>query len=254
MMHIVLMNTNEFRKAALSCAGVIESAHMGHPDFRIGGKIFATLGAPNDDWAMVKLTPDQQRSFIEAVPDVFRSCNGAWGRSGCTLVHLPMAKKEVVKAAIEIAFENVAASVREKKSPKRSPKQKSKTRAPKLKKSIVDRITKRIATIIHSLPEATAKQCGEHLSLEVRGKRLGYFLVDHHGDGRIAINVKANAETSKSLATKHPQRFHIPKYVGRHGWLGLWLDQPVVDWNEVGEVMREAYRLTAPKALVREME
>jgi predicted DNA-binding protein (MmcQ/YjbR family) len=227
---------------------------MGHPDFRIGGKIFATMGAPNDEWAMVKLTPEQQRSLIESGPNTFRPCNGAWGRSGCTLVHLPAAKKGLVKAAIEIAFENVATTVRYKASSKRIGKDKPQPRTGKLKKSVVDKVTKRVFAVIRSLPEATANASGDHYSLEVRGKRFGYFLVDHHGDGRIAINVKADADNSKTLATKYPQRFHIPKYIGRYGWVGLWLDLPVVDWQEVVSVMKEAYRLAAPKALVKQMQ
>jgi len=253
----IIMNPSEFRNTALSLPGVIESAHMGHPDFRVGGKIFATLGAPDENYAMVKLPPQQQSSLLESCPDVFIACKGAWGRSGCTLVRLPAAKKKsIVKAAIEIAFENIAAGVREKQSTAKRPRpEKTKPRAASLKKAIVEKVKKRILNIARALPEATATPCGgDHLSLEVRGKRLGYFLVDHHGDGRIAINVKANPEVSKALAVKHPLRFHIPKYVGRHGWIGLWLDQPVVDWNEVALVMKEAYRLTAPKALARDME
>src|SRR5262245_11752091 len=105
----VLMNTKDFRKSALSHDGAVESAHMRHPDFRVAGKIFASLGSPGEDWAMVKLTPDQQQSFVHACPDAFKPCSGAWGRSGCTNVLLPAAKRDMVAAALEIAFENIAA-------------------------------------------------------------------------------------------------------------------------------------------------
>ena len=76
------MTPNEFRKLALSFPEAIESAHMRHPDFRVGGKIFATLGYPDDDWAMVKLTRDDQREIIRSDPAVFKSVKGAWGRQG----------------------------------------------------------------------------------------------------------------------------------------------------------------------------
>jgi hypothetical protein len=76
------MTTNEFRKMALEIPTAIELSPMNHPDFRIAGKIFATLGAPNEDWGMVKLTPKEQGTFIEKAPEVFKLCNGAWGRQG----------------------------------------------------------------------------------------------------------------------------------------------------------------------------
>ena len=81
---------------------------MKHPDFRVGGRVFATLGYPDDNWGMVKLTPDQQFSFIERAPDVFKPCSGAWGKQGYTNVLLESAKKNLVHAAIETAVENVA--------------------------------------------------------------------------------------------------------------------------------------------------
>ncbi len=104
------MTPDQFRKIALSFDGAIESSHMNHPDFRVAGKIFATLGYPDDDRAMVKLTTDQQRSFVTADPKVFQPCNGAWGRSGCTNVLLSAAKVKGVRASLEIAFENIAGS------------------------------------------------------------------------------------------------------------------------------------------------
>jgi|SRR5437773_11057822 len=72
------MTANDFRKLALSFPEVIESAHMHHPDFRVGGKIFATLGYPDKDWAMVKLTRDKQKEFVQSNPGVFKLVKGAW--------------------------------------------------------------------------------------------------------------------------------------------------------------------------------
>jgi len=104
------MTPEAFRSTALGLPGVVESAHMRHPDFRCKGKIFATLGYPDESWGMVKLSPDQQRYFLSKAPDVFDLASGAWGRSGSTVVRLALAKKAVVKAAILAAFKNVAAS------------------------------------------------------------------------------------------------------------------------------------------------
>ena len=87
------MTANDFRNLVLSIAGSEEHAHHGHPDFRIQGRLFATLGYPDTTRAMVKLTPEQQSEFMYDFPAVFSPVNGAWGRQGCTSVYLPKARK-----------------------------------------------------------------------------------------------------------------------------------------------------------------
>ena len=98
------MTANDFRKLALSLADAIESAHMDHPDFRVGGKIFATLGYPDAEWAMVSLPPVDQDLFVHADPLAFIPVKGAWGKQGATNVRLSKAKKELVKRALESAW------------------------------------------------------------------------------------------------------------------------------------------------------
>jgi hypothetical protein len=110
----------------------------------------------------------------------------------------------------------------------------------------------RLVKLVTALPEAAATG-DQHLSLEVRGKRFGYYLDDHHGDGRVALNCKAEPGVNHALAERDPVRFHIPAYVGPKGWLGLWLDLADIDWDEVDELLRDAYRLTAPKRLLSEL-
>ncbi len=112
-----------------------------------------------------------------------------------------------------------------------------------------DRQRARIAKIVGSLPEGEAKAVGRHLSLEVRKKRFGWFLVDHHGDGRVALNCKASAEMHDVLRQLAPGHVHIPKYLGNKGWMGLWLDLPKLDWAAVELALLDAYRRTAPKIL-----
>jgi hypothetical protein len=101
------MTPNDFRRMALRIPGAIESSHMDHPDFRIGGKIFATLGYPDDEHGMVKLTPEQQRTFRKQAPRIYSPCAGAWGRRGATYVHLPSAKVDSVRSALDAASRNV---------------------------------------------------------------------------------------------------------------------------------------------------
>lgn len=102
------MTGNDFRKLALALPDTTESAHMDHPDFRVGGKIFATLGHPEPGWGMVKLTPEQQHYFSKEDPEVFVPVNGAWGRGGATSVLLKAARKETVNKALQAAWQNRA--------------------------------------------------------------------------------------------------------------------------------------------------
>src|SRR5262249_10920107 len=109
------------------------------------------------------------------------------------------------------------------------------------KKSSGARQRARVERILARLPEAKAVAQGTHLSLEVRAKRFGYFLADHHGDGRIALNCKASPEVHEAVQQLAPDQFHIPKYVGKKGWIGLWLDAGELDWSVVELALREAY-------------
>jgi hypothetical protein len=99
---------DDFRSAALSLPEAEESAHMGHPDFRVRGKIFATLGYPGAEWAMVKLTPEQQEEFVREGPDVFRPVPGGWGRKGSTHVRLSTCTPEIARPALRAAWRNTA--------------------------------------------------------------------------------------------------------------------------------------------------
>ena len=119
------------------------------------------------------------------------------------------------------------------------------------KKPSSSRQRSRVVRILERLPEAVAVATHGHLSLEVRKKRFGYFLDDHHGDGRIALNCKASPDLRDTLRELAPAQFHVPKYVGNKGWVGLWLDGPGIDWAAVELTLREAYVLVAPKTLTR---
>jgi hypothetical protein len=100
------MTVAQFRRLALSLADTEERAHMGHPDFRVAGKIFATLGVPDKDSGMVKLTPEQQKLYVERDPDTFAPVKGGWGRGGATNVRLKTADVEIVGEAMTDAWRN----------------------------------------------------------------------------------------------------------------------------------------------------
>src|SRR3954462_4595996 len=101
------MTAAQFRRLALDLPDTTESSHMSHPDFRVRGKIFATLG-PQEAWGMVRLTAKQQAEFVKQHPKAFEPLNGAWGRRGCTKVLLKSASKTAVAPALIAAWTNIA--------------------------------------------------------------------------------------------------------------------------------------------------
>lgn len=101
------MTPDQFRRLALALPGAVEGEHMRHPDFRVGGRIFASLG-PDLTWGMVRLDEEQQQAFVREAPGVFEPAAGAWGRSGCTLVHLRAARVPRVRTALAAAWRRTA--------------------------------------------------------------------------------------------------------------------------------------------------
>ena len=102
------MTPAAFRKLALSLPETEERSHMNHPDFRVAGKVFATLGYPDKTCGMVKLSPEDQHYFSKDHPDVFIPVKGTWGRRGATTVHLKAATKDTLAQAIQAAWRNTA--------------------------------------------------------------------------------------------------------------------------------------------------
>ena len=98
------MTPAEFRRIALSLQGTEEKAHMGHPDFRVAGKIFATLGYPDARFGTIMLSPQDQDLLLRRHPKAFAPAAGAWGRSGSTSVLLRLAARGAVTAALESAW------------------------------------------------------------------------------------------------------------------------------------------------------
>lgn len=104
------MTRQEFRALALAPPGAVESEHQGHADFRLGGRIFASLDSPDVGWAMVKLTPAQQSAVLKNAAAAFRPANGSWGAQGCTLIFLADANADLVRNALNLAATNITAA------------------------------------------------------------------------------------------------------------------------------------------------
>jgi hypothetical protein len=98
----------DFRRLALNLPEAKEGAHMGHPDFRIRNRIFATLGVPDRGWGMVKLSPEQQEVLMRAEPAVFKPAAGAWGRRGSMHVRLAAVDRTTLRSALGMAWRNTA--------------------------------------------------------------------------------------------------------------------------------------------------
>ena len=98
------MDAGDFRRLALSLEGAEEGAHMGAADFRVGGRIFATLASEKEGYGNLMLTPDQQREFVGEAPELFKPVFGGWGRMGVTHIVLGAASEDVVVGALRVAW------------------------------------------------------------------------------------------------------------------------------------------------------
>ena len=129
------MNVADFRRIAVSLPSAEESSHMGQPDFRVDGRIFATLASAKQGYGNLMLTPEQQTAFVEEMPEVFLPIPGGWGTMGMTHIRLAEASEDVLYGALHSAWklrvEKNAKSGKKKRPPKaelETPKPKSKRR------------------------------------------------------------------------------------------------------------------------------
>src|SRR5882757_9300573 len=102
------MKVSDFRHIALSLPEAVEGSHFGNPDFRVGGKIFATLALAKEGYGTLLLTPEQQEGMVEDEPKIFSPVPNAWGRQGATRVHLANVSREILKAALQSAWQRKA--------------------------------------------------------------------------------------------------------------------------------------------------
>jgi|SRR5436853_5398360 len=109
----------------------------------------------------------------------------------------------------------------------------------------------RLERICARLPEVHVTRHNQHTAFEVRKKKFAWHVVDEHGDGRVALICKASRGDNQAMVASDPSRLFLPKYMAHHGWVGLYLDLGTIDWIEVEELVTDAYLLTAPKSLAR---
>lgn len=131
------MDADRFRALCLALPDVSEGAHHGHPDFRVGGRIFATLG-PDGTWGMVRLSPADQATLVREQPAVFAPASGAWGRSGATIAQLAVLPVAAARAALQLAWNQAAGGVAGKGQGTKKTANKT-TKSPKAKAKAVSR-------------------------------------------------------------------------------------------------------------------
>ncbi|HWY70593.1 MAG TPA: MmcQ/YjbR family DNA-binding protein [Terriglobales bacterium] len=129
------MNAADFRRIALSLEGAEEGSHMGAADFRVGGRIFATLASQKQGYGNLMLTPEQQAAFVQELPEMFVPIAGGWGRMGMTHIRLSVANEDVLRGALHTAW-----NLRVEKNTKVSGKKRSSV---KRKRAATTRSTKR---------------------------------------------------------------------------------------------------------------
>ncbi len=117
------MEIADFRRLALALEGAEEGSHMGAADFRIGGRIFATLAAQSQGYGNLMITPEMQAEFVEAEPEVFLAIPGGWGQNGATHVVLARANEDILAGALRAAWK-----LRREKNEKAGPKRSASTR------------------------------------------------------------------------------------------------------------------------------
>jgi len=98
------MTPNDFRRIALSLPNAEESSHMGAADFRVGGRIFATLASVKEGYGNLMLTPEQQALFVADAPEIFLPIKGGWGRMGMTHIRLTPADESTLTGALRAAY------------------------------------------------------------------------------------------------------------------------------------------------------
>ena len=198
------MTADEFRRLALSFPEVVEGSHMGHSDFRVGGKIFATLGHPNERYGAAMLTPQDQDLLVKDHPKTFAPAAGAWGASGSTTITLRGASKRAVGIALEAAWR--------KRAPKGlSPESRGK-RAPKARrvaKDFFDRV-RRLGLRLPDVEEGTSWGVP---ALKVRGKMFACIPTNKQAEPESVVFRLSFTERDLRLDAEPDDYYLKPHYV-----------------------------------------
>jgi hypothetical protein len=228
------MTPTRFRRLALSLPDAVEGQHGGHPDFRIGGKVFASLGFPDKAFGVVKLTPDQQAMLAATTPDVFAPVRGGWGERGYTKVRLAAVDAETLKHALTLAHQNCA------------PKKKRTAGTADASGRATARVTARVRKAIKAsrLPGIEDGTSYGYPSMKVRGKFLMRIK-----DAETLVFTCPLDEKAMLMEAAPEIYFETDHYAG---WPAVLARTSAISDAELVHRIERAWRVQAPKRLVAE--
>jgi hypothetical protein len=198
------MTADEFRRLALNLPEVVEGSHMGHADFRVGGKVFATLGYPDERYGAIMLTPQDQDLLVKDHPKTFAPAAGAWGASGSTHVLLRGASKRAVAIALEAAWR--------KRAPKRLSTESRGKRAPSAPRTTKDYFARvrRLGLELADVEEATSWGAP---ALKVRGKMFACVPTNKQAEPESVVFRLSFVERDLRLDAEPNHYYLKPHYV-----------------------------------------
>jgi hypothetical protein len=221
-----------FRTLALSLPETHEGAHMGHADFRVGKRIFATLGYPDSSMGMVKLTLPQQAAVVRSAPTIFRPVKGKWGEKGATQVLLRAATAKRLEGALEQAWHNVApkslaahASRRDRIAP------------------TIERCYRRYLEIALQLPGAEESTSYGTPAVKVAGKLLSRWRSEAEG----ALALRCGFLDRQILLQADPEVFFLTDHYRDYPMVLVRLDR--IGPRALADAVERGWRLVAPKRL-----
>jgi hypothetical protein len=236
------MTPAAFRRIALSMPEAVEASHQGHPDFRVGGKVFATIGYPDERYAMVKLTPAQQAKLVTEAPDMFAPVPGGWGRGGSTNVILAAADKAMVQSALAIAWENVVRNPPAKRH--KGGRAKAASGAAEASKG---GLTPAFARVRAAARAAKLPEVDEGLSFGTPGLKVrGKFLMRAKDSDTLVFRC-AIEEKEMLIAAAPDIYFETDHY---KGYPAVLVQLSQVSDAELRQCLERAWRLQAPAKLV----
>jgi hypothetical protein len=240
------MTAKVFRRIALSLPDAIEASHLGHPDFRVGKKIFASLGYPDAGFAMVKLTPEQQAILVGAEPKIFVPVAGGWGRRGCTNVRLAAADAVTLNSALAMAWRNVAPKgLVERQGDAQS---QIKGAAPTGSGGDLARPMARMRRAMtgSKLPDIEESTAYGTPALKVRGK----FLMRVKDEDTLVF--RCPLEMKEVLIESAPEIYFETDHY--RGWPAILVRLSKIADAELQQCLQRAWRLQAPKKLIDQHE
>lgn len=226
------MTPEGFRKIALALPEAREGSHLGHADFRVGKRIFATLGYPDDSFAMMKLTPSQQAQLVQRAPKVFTPVPGGWGRRGSTYVRLGAATTKSIRPALLQAWTNIA------------PRRAAVRATPEISPALT-RAYHRYVRIALQLPGTSESTSYGTPSVKVMGKILSRWRSEAEG----ALAIRCDFLDRQILLQADPEVFFLTDHYRNYPMILVRLDK--VSENSLTDLTERAWRLVAPKKLLK---